>query len=104
MIAIQFSPIYEDRVSIYLKNSNLKTLGITYYFKDAPYGIEERNCFWLFTYKHSKQVNVILSALKELKEIMGVENLTFSYCYNEKEYYTQQPEIYGGPSICWFKV
>ena len=23
---------------------------------------------------------------------------------NEKEYYTQQPEIYVGPSICWFKV
>lgn len=104
MIAIKFSPIYEDRVSIFLKNSNLKILGITYDFKDAPSGIDERACFWIFKYNHSRQVNVILSKLRELKDIMGVEDLEFSYCYNEKEYYTQYSVDYGCITICWFKI
>lgn len=102
MIAIQFSPIYEDRVSIYLKNSNLKSIGITYDFKDAPSGENERNCFWLFKYQHSKQVNSILYALKDLKLIMGVEDLQFSHCCNEKEFYCQFSE-YMTP-VNWFKV
>lgn len=102
MIAIQFSPIYEDRVSIYLKNSNLKQLDVTYEFKDTPSGANERNCFWILKYQHSKQVNIILSELVEMKSIMGVENLKFSYCYNEKEFYCQYSE--NGGSINWFDV
>lgn len=102
MIAIKFSPIYEDRVSIYFKNSNLKQIGITYDFKDAPSGEEERNCFWLFKYNHAKQVASILYALKELKSIMGVEDLEFSHCYNEKEFYCQYSQ-YMTP-VSWFKV
>lgn len=102
MIAIKFSPIYEDRVSIYLKNTNLKSLGITYDFKDTPSGEEERNCYWLFNYQHPKQVNSILFALKELKSIMGVDNLEFSHCYNEKEFYCQYSDLMA--PVSWFKV
>lgn len=102
MIAIQFSPVYEDRVSIYLKQSNLKSFGITYDFKDAPTAQEEKKCFWVFKYSHPKQVALILYALKEMKEIMGIDGLQFSHCYNEKEYYCQYSQ-YNVPVI-WFKI
>lgn len=104
MIAISFSPIYEDRVSIFLKNSNLKALGITYEFTDTPSCMEERKCYWIFKYQHSRQVNTILSSLLELKSIMGVDDMEFSYYYNMKEYYTQCNDAYGGGSIPWFKI
>ena len=101
MIAIRFSPIYEDRVSIYLKSSNIKIYGITYDFTDTP-GIEnDRNCYWLFKYQHAKHVNLLLSLLKEMKSVMGIDDLEFSYCYNEKEFYLQYSEEY---LISWFKV
>jgi hypothetical protein len=103
MIAIKFSPIYEDRVSIYLKNSRVKERGITYDFKESPGLEDEKKCFWLFDYKHSKQVNLILSELKELKEIMGIQDLEFSYCHNEKEFYTQYSD-YSYTSVSWFKI
>lgn len=103
MIAIKFSPVYEDRVSIYLKNSKLKASGVTYDFKDTPSGQDDKQAYWLFNYRHSKQVNLILSELKELKLIMGVQDLEFSYCYNEKEFYTQYSE-HNYTLINWFKI
>lgn len=103
MIAIKFSPIYEDRISIYLKNSKLKASGVTYDFKDTPSEQDDKQCYWLFYYLHSKQVNLILSELKELKLIMGVQDLEFSYCYNEKEFYTQYSEHNYTP-VNWFKI
>lgn len=103
MIAIKFSPKYEDRVSIFLRNEQkLKTYGINYTFKDTPSGEHDFLCYWLFEYFHSKQVNVILSALKDLKSIMGVEDLEFQYCHNEKEFYCQYDNNLD--SIHWFKV
>lgn len=102
MIAIKFNPIYEDRVSIYLKNSNLKQIGVTYDFKENPSGEDDKYCFWLFKFQHPKQVNSILYTLKELKCIMGVDNLEFSHCYNEKEFYCQYSQ-YEVP-VSWFKI
>jgi len=102
MIAIQFSPVYEDRVSIYLKQSGLKNIGVTYEFRDTPGQENERNCFWVFKYDHSKQVNPILSSLKEMKSIMGIDDLKFCHCYNDKEYYNQYSAIHG--SIPWFNL
>lgn len=104
MIAISFSPIYEDRVSIFFKNSNLKALGITYEFKDTPSGMDERKCYWIIKYQHSRQVNEILSSLREMKNIMGIDDIEFSYYYNMKEYYTQYTDLYTGQSIPWFKI
>lgn len=101
MIAIKFSPIYEDRVSIFLKNTNLKDLGVTWYFKEEPYSLDKKYCFWIIDYKNSRHVNTILSSLREMKEIMGIDDLEFSYCYNEKEYYSQYCD---GGLIPWFKV
>ena len=102
MIAIKFPPMFEDRVSIYLKATNLKDFGITYDFKDTP-GLEnDTMCYWLFDYKHAKHVNLILKELIELRDIMGVTNLQFQYCYNEKEFYTQYSMNFG--NIPWFRV
>ena len=103
MIAIKFSPKYEDRVSLFLRNSNLKKHGITWDFKDVPSGQENHLCYWLIDYKHSKLVNTVLSELKEMKQIMGVHDLQFQYCYGEKEFYTQYNEI-GQRSLIWFVV
>jgi hypothetical protein len=103
MIAIKFSPQYEDRVGIYLKNSNLKSLGVKWNFKETP-GIDaEHQCFWLIEYKHSKLVNTVLSELKEMKQIMGVLDLQFQYCYSEKEFYTQYSTT-GNRCINWFAI
>ena len=103
MIAIKFSPKYEDRVGIFLRTQEkLKTLGITHKFKDTPSGEHDFLCYWLFEYMHSKHLNVILNTLKELKSIMGVDDLEFQYCHNEKEFYCQYNESYG--SIPWFKI
>jgi len=102
MIAIQFSPKFEDRVSIFLKNLGLKIIGVTYDFKDTPSGCDDKKCFWVFKYQHAKQVNAILSELVEMKSIMGIDDLEFSHCYNEKEFYCQYSEY--GRSIEWFKV
>jgi len=103
MIAIKFSPQYEDRVGIYLKNSNLKSLGVEWDFKETPDVDFENQCFWLIDYKHPKLVNTILSELREMKQIMGVLDLQFQYCYSEKEYYTQYSTI-GDRCINWFVV
>jgi len=102
MIAIKFSPKYEDRVGIFLKQSKLKNNDITYNFKDTPSGEHDFLCYWLFTYNHSKQVNIVLNALKEMKSLMGVDDLEFQYCHNEKEFYCQYDHKMG--SIPWFKI
>lgn len=101
MIAIKFSPIYEDRISIYLKNSEIKNSGITYDFKDCPLNQDQRLCYWLFTIPHNKLNNKLMSHLVEMKQIMGIHDLQFCYCYNEKEFYAQYSE-YG--SIIWFHI
>mgnify|MGYP006434785257 CR=1 FL=1 len=103
MIAIKFSPKYEDRVSIFLKNTKLKIHGIEWDFKETP-GIEDKHlCYWLIDYKRAIFVNTVLSTLREMKNIMGIEDLEFQYCYNLKEFYTQSNE-YTGFSNEWFKV
>lgn len=102
MIAISFSPIYEDRVSIYLKNSNIKKHGVTYDYKETPQGLDESKCYWLFDYKHGKLVNALLSELVDMKHIMGIDDLEFSYVNQEKEFYTQYTNQFG--SVKWFKV
>ena len=103
MIAIKFSPKYEDRVNIYLRNSNLKIHGIEWDFKEPP-GIDDQNhCYWLIDYKRPRLVNTTLSALREMQKIMGVEDLYFQYCYDLKEFYTQTNK-YTGFCIEWFKV
>ena len=101
MIAIKFSPKYEDRVSIYLKNSVLKQSGVEYKFTDTPTGEEKNMCYWLFTIPSNKLITLVLNSLVEMKEIMGVDDLKFSYCYNELEFYTQCSE-YG--STKWFNI
>jgi len=103
MIAIKFSPKYEDRVSLFLRNSNLKRHGITWDFKDVPSGQENHLCYWLIDYKHSKLVNTVLSELKEMKQIMGVHDLQFQYCHSQKEFYTQTNSS-SMRSINWFEV
>lgn len=102
MIAIKFSPKFEDRVGIFLKNTNLKALGITYDFKETPSGEPEYLCYWLFKYHDRKSVNTILRTLIEMKEIMGVDGLEFSYCESEKEFYCQYSDNEG--SVPWFIV
>lgn len=101
MISIKFSPKYEDRVSIFLKNSALKNQGITYDFKETPQGEYDFMCYWLFDYPTGKSVNTILRDLVEMKNIMGVDDLQLQYVHSEKEFYTQYNE---GGSIPWFKV
>ena len=101
MIAIKFSPKYEDRVNIYLKNSGLKNYGVEWNFKDVPLIEDIHLCYWVFKYNHPKVVNNILSNLREMRQIMGVEDLYFQYCYSDKEFFTQQN---NGSSIEWFKV
>ena len=104
MIAIKFSPKYEDRVSIYLKNSNLKNIGVTWDFKETPSVIENNHlCYWLIDYKDSKIVNLLLSELKEMKEIMGIHDLYFQYCYSDKEFYCQYNSL-SNRTIEWFKI
>ncbi len=103
MISIKFSPKYEDRVSIFLKNAtHLKDLGITYDFKETPQGENDYLCYWLFDYRTSVQVNSLLIALTDLKEIMGIDDLEFQYIHNEKDFYTQSNKC--GRVIPWFKV
>jgi hypothetical protein len=102
MIAIKFSSIYEDRVNLYLKATNLKEKGVTYNFYDTPSGQEEKLCYWMFDYRNAKQVNLILTNLIELKAIMGIHDLEFCYCNGLKEFYCQYSNDYG--NIPWFKV
>lgn len=102
MIAIKFSPKFEDRVSIFLKNANLKDTGVTYNFKDNPDGEFEYLCYWLFEYPTSKHVNNLLITLKDMKDIMGVDDLEFQYIHSEKEFFTQVSSFCR--SIPWFKV
>ena len=103
MITIKFSPKFEDRVSIFLKNAvHLKSHGIEYNFKETPQGEFDYLCYWLFDYPTGKQVNIILRALVEMKEIMGVDDLQFQYVHSEKEFYTQITQFEG--SIPWFKL
>lgn len=103
MIAIKFNAIYEDRVSIYFKTLNLKEKGIEYGFEESPSDFEDRfSAYWLIEPRHNKQINIILSALKELKNIMGVEDLMFCYCFSKKEFFTQYTLEAG--LIPWFNI
>lgn len=104
MIAIRFSPIYEDRVSIFLKQSRLKNLGIEYKYEDSPFvfGHEERLCYWIIEPKHNSQINLVFSELIEMKSTMGIENIEFQYADSMKEYFTQANR--NSCSLHWFKV
>lgn len=103
MIAIKFSPKFEDRVSIFLKNSKIKDLGVSYDFKETPNAEPEYFCYWLFDYNHRKHVNLILSTFQEMISIMGVDDLQFQYVSSEKEFYVQYQTEYHS-SIPWCKL
>lgn len=102
MIAIAFEPKYEDRVSLFFKHIDLKEKGIDYDFKESPNDLEPNLAYWLIKPRHNKHINYILSSLREMKSIMGIENIEFSYCSSDKEFYTQYNIGYG--LIPWFKV
>lgn len=104
MIAIRFSPIYEDRVSIYLKNSKLKEVGVEYKFEDSPsvQCDEARLCYWIIKPLRNEQINLVFSILDDMKSIMGIEKLEFQYCCSMREYFLQYNNKYG--SIRWFEV
>jgi hypothetical protein len=103
MIAIKFSPQYEDRVGLFWKHSDLKNLGVEWNLVDLPFVDFEKQCLWLFEYKHPNFVNTILSNLEQMKVIMGVPDLQFQYCYNRKEFETQLSER-EGRNINWFAI
>lgn len=103
MIAISFNQKYEDRVSIFFKNSRLRQIGIEYSFEEEPSNIDQtKKAYWLIKPMHNKQINIVLSTLKELKIIMGIDDLQFCYCYSKKEYFSQYSPDTG--IIPWFEV
>lgn len=102
MIAIAFEPKYEDRISLYFKHIELKNKGIDYDFKESPSDLDQNLAYWLIKPRHNKHINYILSSLKEMKSIMGIEEILFSYCSSEKEFYTQYNIDYV--LTPWFKV
>lgn len=102
MIVISFSAKYEDRVSIYLKNTAFKEEGIQFSFEEHPEGSNNSKCCWILKPRFNKDINYILSSLREMKMIMGVDDLEFSYCSSLKEFFTQYNSRYG--SVPWFKV
>jgi len=90
MIVIKFNAKYEDRVSIYLSHSQLRCKGIDIdYIEETPNKCDEKLAYWKFSDYRLNQINIILNALKDLKDTMGVDDLCFSFAYNEKELYTQ---------------
>lgn len=104
MIAIRFSPIYEDRVSVYLKHIKLRELGVEYNFEDIPsvQCNEDKLCYWILKPLRNEQINLVFSILDEMKSIMGIEKLEFQYCCSMREYFLQYNNKYG--SLRWFKV
>lgn len=102
MIAISFSPIYEDRVSMFLKHSNFTKMGIDFSFEEEPGNLSKDRCYWLIKPKLNKHINYIFSLLREMKNIMGVEDLEFCYCSSMKEYFNQYNPLCG--SINWFRI
>ena len=103
MIAIRFKPCFEDRVNIYLKQSRIKKLQIEYSFEETPsvFGDENRLAYWILKPRHNRQINIILSELKNVKSIMGVEDLQFQYVNSMKEYYNQFAD---DNIINWFDI
>ena len=102
MIAIAFEPKYEDRVSLFFKHIDLKGKGIEFDFMESPDNLDYSLAYWLIKPMHNKHINYVLSSLREMKSIMGIEDLTFSYCSSVKEFYTQYNIGYG--LTPWFKV
>lgn len=102
MIAIAFESKYEDRVSLFFRHIDLKNKGIEYDFMDSPSDLEPTLAYWIIKPRHNKHINYILSSLKEMKSIMGIDGLTFSYCSSVKEFYTQYNIEHG--LTPWFEV
>jgi hypothetical protein len=101
MIAIKFHPQYEDRISLFFKSIDFNAKNISVKFTDTPLGLDEGKCYWIIKYYTANQVNYILNNLIEMKSVMGVEDLKFSFAKNESEYYTQYS---CGQSIPWFNL
>lgn len=105
MIAIRFSPHFEDRVSVFFKTLKWDKLGISYKYNTPPTNYDEK-AYWIIEYKHAKTINVIMNDLVELKNIMGVNDIEFQYCHNIMEYYQQTVNIKGLQLYQnnWFKI
>ena len=103
MIAIRFNPKFEDRVSIFFRQSK-EFKRIEYSFEEDPFvfGSEKELCYWILKPIDNKQINAILSELKDMKCIMGIEDLMFSYCFSMKEYFRQYDD--QSRNIPWFDV
>lgn len=101
MIAIKFHQKYEDRINLFFKSIDLNSKHISVQFTDTPLGLDTVKCYWIIKYHTANQVNYILNNLIEMKSVMGVEDLQFSFAKNEAEYYTQYS---CGQSIPWFNL
>lgn len=104
MIVISFPAIYEDRVSLMFREHKRNN---DFWFKydqvEPPHGMNERDVYWKIEIKNNIYINPTFSLLRDAKEILGVEDLLFSYAHSEKELYSQC-ESKSMRAIQWFRI
>lgn len=103
MIAINFNPRYEDRLSLMFREHKRNNPNFKYRFISAPFGLDQNKAYWVIELQHTKQTNAVLRLLKDSKYILGIDDLEFSYAYDEKELYSQTDSV-SMRMIEWFKV
>jgi hypothetical protein len=87
---------------MYFKCTNFESNFIKVKYIEEPLGHPKNTAYWQIDYGHHSKINYILSHLIELKAIMGLCELEFSYYTSQKEYYTQTDK--EGYLINWLKI